>query len=119
MTNNGARSAKPCRRCATSFMLTDESVEMNGTSSVETIGAMNRASQVRRRARCAGWRTGSLTLAAVLMPMLGQAVERETQATIVKLYSYTQFGGGDIMVEVSTPATGCAKGFWISAADPG
>ncbi|MBL8271999.1 hypothetical protein [Steroidobacter sp.] len=38
---------------------------------------------------------------------------------IVKVYSYTQFGGGDIMVEVSTPAAGCTKGFWISATDPG
>jgi hypothetical protein len=93
---------------------------MNGTMTVEQHratddrGTMNNHARRRRSGR-RGWPL----LATLLVPMVGAAVERETQATIVKLYSYTQFGGGDIMVEVSTPATGCTKGFWVSAADPG
>lgn len=61
----------------------------------------------------------SVLLAAAMLPGSGVATERETLTTITRIYSYTTFGGGDVMVEVTTPATGCAKGFWLRATDPG
>jgi hypothetical protein len=68
-------------------------------------------------------RTHGATLACLLLvttiPLTGLATERETISTITKLYSYTQLGGGDIIVAVADPPTGCPQGFWLSPDDDG
>jgi hypothetical protein len=64
------------------------------------------------------WRL-ALLIGAALFPMLSTAAEREAIGTVTKLYSYTQFGGGDIMIEVSNPVAGCDRGYWLSPQDLG
>ena len=38
---------------------------------------------------------------------------------ITKIGGYTEYGGGDIILEVEEVALGCESGFWIGAEDPG
>ena len=47
------------------------------------------------------------------------AVLLSSPVTISTLYTYPQFGGGDVVVQVSQPLAGCESGFWLSASDPG
>lgn len=42
-----------------------------------------------------------------------------SETTISKIYTYTQYGGGDALVIVANPATNCADGFWLAPADAG
>lgn len=60
-----------------------------------------------------------LLMLAALIPCSVQATPRETVSTITKLYTYTQFGSGDIIVHLASPAAVCTKGFWLSPNDPG
>lgn len=57
--------------------------------------------------------------AATLLPLDAYSTNREVVGTITRLYSYTQFGGGDVVVEFSNVPTQCAQGFWLSASDGG
>lgn len=74
---------------------------------------------VRKRSWGQSVRMFSVLAAAALLPAVTVAAERETISTITRIYTYTQFGDGDVMVEVATPAPGCGKGFWLSPNDPG
>ncbi len=57
---------------------------------------------------------------AITSVFSASAAEQDANGiTITKIYSYTQFGGGDIQIYVSSPATNCAAGFWLSPHDPG
>ena len=64
------------------------------------------------------WRL-PLLIGTTLFSVLSTAAEREAIGTVTKLYSYAQYGGGDIMVEVSNPVAGCDRGYWLSPQDPG
>lgn len=52
------------------------------------------------------------------LPSQSHAASHESITTITRLYTYAEFGGGDVMIQVATPPAGCA-GFWLRATDPG
>ncbi len=59
-------------------------------------------------------------VASALFATASNGTDQTTiQTTITKVYTYTQFGGGDVLVVVENPATNCADGFWLSPADAG
>lgn len=45
--------------------------------------------------------------------------ETTAYTTVVSVYSFTQYGGGDVAVEVVAPAPTCSSGYWLKASDPG
>lgn len=82
--------------------------------------AVGNGNHVSRRSWEQTARALTLFLAAALLPGVSVATEREAITTIKAIYSYTQFGGGDVMVQVASPPAGCTKGFWLSGPnDPG
>jgi hypothetical protein len=56
---------------------------------------------------------------AVLCPCMAEATQREAITTIAAMYTYTQYGGGDVQILVANPVTGCSGGFWLKATDSG
>lgn len=64
-----------------------------------------------------GTRLCAILVSAVL-PCSAFATQKETISTISRLYTYTQFGSGDIVVQLADAAPGCT-GFWLSPADDG
>jgi hypothetical protein len=46
------------------------------------------------------------------------ATETTATASINRLISYNQYGGGDVVFTVDKPSAGC-HGYWITKADPG
>jgi hypothetical protein len=76
--------------------------------------------------RSSKFRRGSivLTLAAI-----GIAPIERAQATVVNnlyapaqvsfVYSYSEFGGGDVVFRLDTTLTGCEAGYWLRPTDPG
>lgn len=61
--------------------------------------------------------------AAVLMVAVScaaYAIDDWTVPTkITRIFSYNQFGGGDVVFTVANPTTNCPGGYWITKADPG
>jgi hypothetical protein len=47
------------------------------------------------------------------------AAQQNAITTVVNIYAYTQFGGGDVQVMVANPPAGCSDGFWLKASDEG
>ena len=47
------------------------------------------------------------------------AVVMAPNVTITTFYTYPQFGGGDVVIQVSQSVAGCEGGFWLSGGDPG
>lgn len=63
---------------------------------------------------------GSLVIPLLLAAFSSQAaVIAATNVTITTLYTYPQYGGGDVVIQVSLPLAGCESGFWLSGSDPG
>jgi hypothetical protein len=58
-------------------------------------------------------------LVSILAPGSGFATQQESISTITHLYAYTQYGGGDVVVQVASSAPVCTKGFWLSPDDDG
>ena len=56
---------------------------------------------------------------AMFFPFFAFGAERSTVTTVNGLWTYTQFGGGDVVVVVANPAPGCASGFWFKTSDAG
>jgi hypothetical protein len=52
------------------------------------------------------------------VPYVGAAQE-DSHGRIKNIYTYVQYGGGDIIVQVSNPSPNCGGGFWLSVEDPG
>lgn len=46
------------------------------------------------------------------------AAVTSSTTTIKEIYSYTVIGGGDVLLTLDTPPTGC-DGFWLDSSDPG
>ncbi len=60
-----------------------------------------------------------LTIIGLLMVASVNAAQEDSHGTITNIYSYTQYGGGDIQIQVSHPSPSCQGGFWLSPDDPG
>ncbi|WP_129777620.1 hypothetical protein [Peristeroidobacter soli] len=56
-------------------------------------------------------------LLVALLPCSTFATVRETITTIDRINALLQYGGGDIVIDVDTPVSGCTKGFWMSPSD--
>jgi hypothetical protein len=39
--------------------------------------------------------------------------------TLTQLWSYTDFGNGDVIFQVASPLASCQDGFWLRMTDPG
>lgn len=42
-----------------------------------------------------------------------------TNRAVTTMYTYTEYGGGDVTFQVDTPVPGCEGGLWMSPADAG
>jgi hypothetical protein len=47
------------------------------------------------------------------------AIVATYNVTITTFYTYPQYGGGDVVFQVSQPPAGCEGGFWLSPNDQG
>lgn len=47
------------------------------------------------------------------------ATESSSQSKINKLYSYSEYGGGDVIVKLSGNGPSCLAGYWLKKTDPG
>jgi hypothetical protein len=64
--------------------------------------------------------TGLLVAALLLTAFNAKAaIVAATNVTITSLYTYPQYGGGDVVIQISQPVAGCGGGFWLSGSDPG
>jgi hypothetical protein len=61
----------------------------------------------------------TIVLGILLAGASSAAQQNTIETTITKIYTYTQIGGGDVLVLVANPATNCADGFWLSPLDDG
>ncbi len=57
-----------------------------------------------------------LTLAPVKAAIVGSSTAKVTIAT---LYSYSDYGGGDVVFAITTVVPGCEAGYWLRPTDPG
>jgi hypothetical protein len=66
-----------------------------------------------------------MALAMAVLALLGtenaqaEVVASSGPVQIVGMTTYSTFGGGDVVFEISVPITGCGGGIWIRATDPG
>lgn len=69
--------------------------------------------------------TGTLRLIVVATALMScsisafSAIVGGQAATITALYTYPQYGGGDVVITVSPSLPGCESGFWANPSDPG
>lgn len=55
----------------------------------------------------------------VLFPFFSYAeIEESPEANIIKFQGYTEYGGGDVIFRLSSPAATC-KGYWLTKNHPG
>ncbi|MEP2103975.1 MAG: hypothetical protein ABJP02_17750 [Parasphingorhabdus sp.] len=55
-------------------------------------------------------------LAPTQAAIVGSSTEK---ATIATLYSYSDYGGGDVVFTITTAVPGCDAGYWLRPTDPG
>jgi len=70
----------------------------------------------------AGWRRARMlcAFAGLALAAAAHAVTIPAQVgEIMGVWIYTEYGGGDVVVEVQTPPSGCANGYWLRMSDPG
>ena len=59
-------------------------------------------------------------LLLVLLPCLSFAsIEHSAQSTVSKIYSYSTYGSGDVVVQLASNGASCNGGYWLKKADPG
>lgn len=58
-------------------------------------------------------------LIATIFPCVGFATPVEVNTGIISIHADATYGGGDVVVKVTNPATGCAAGFWLRNSDTG
>lgn len=63
-------------------------------------------------------RMAASCLLTVVATTSAQAAAVEYAGRIARLYTFTTFSSGDIVISVSNPPSGC-DGFWLRMSDPG
>lgn len=78
-----------------------------------------------QRSKCQ-FRRGLIALALTIVgiapigPAHGAVVNTlTTPAQISYVYSYSEFGGGDVVFRLETTLAGCDDGYWLRPTDPG
>ena len=68
----------------------------------------------------ARWFTIALTSGVLFSGTLAQAAITENPVGYVtRIYTYTDYGTGDVVFEVQNPPAACANGFWVRMSDVG
>lgn len=84
------------------------------------VHALSRASTPAERILVALRRAfGGMLLSAVAMPVMPAIVGDYTARKITEMYTYTEYGGGDVVFRVDVPIAGCEGGFWLRSTDAG
>jgi hypothetical protein len=61
-----------------------------------------------------------VAVAGMVTAMAAPAATTDNPVGLVTgIFSYTDYGGGDIIIVVQNPPPACQHGFWIRLADPG
>jgi hypothetical protein len=47
------------------------------------------------------------------------AAEGSPITNIAEIYSYSQYGGGDVVFSLKSPSANCGKGYWLKKSDLG
>ncbi|MEP2990313.1 MAG: hypothetical protein ABJN65_00960 [Parasphingorhabdus sp.] len=63
--------------------------------------------------------TASLFLGLTLSVPTQAAIVESSSALITSITSFSEYGGGDVVVKIANPVTGCEAGHWLRPADPG
>lgn len=56
---------------------------------------------------------------ALVAPASAALVGDYTSRKVTEVYTYEDFGGGDVIFRVDIPIVGCEGGFWLRPTDPG
>ena len=56
---------------------------------------------------------------AVVAFKLSAATEPSANSKIKELTSYTEYGGGDVIVKLEINGSNCTHGYWFKKSDPG
>ena len=64
---------------------------------------------------------GRITIiAGILATFIAHAATTDNPVGLITgMYSYTDYGTGDVVITVQTPPPACQHGFWIRMTDPG
>lgn len=56
-----------------------------------------------------------------LWPVAGDAavVGGYSQVRVTEVFTYAEYGGGDVIFKIDSPLPGCAGGIWMRPTDPG
>ena len=90
--------------------------------SAEVLVAKLRAPRAELKRRAMGFAlaaTAALVSASMSLPAQAVLVGDYANRTVIEVYTYPEFGGGDVTFRVNLPIVGCEGGFWIRASDPG
>jgi hypothetical protein len=55
----------------------------------------------------------------VALPAAGGVIGGYEPKVVTEVFSYTDYGGGDVIFRVNAPIRGCEGGFWLRPTDPG
>lgn len=58
-------------------------------------------------------------LCILLFATSASAYISTSDTTITTIYSYSEYGSGDVVFRVAAPLTDCEGGFWLKRSDPG
>jgi hypothetical protein len=47
------------------------------------------------------------------------SIQASPRSSIKKIISYTERGGGDVLVQLTKNGSHCSSGYWLSKSDPG
>ncbi len=56
------------------------------------------------------------TFAPTHAAIVGSSTDK---VTVTKLYSYSEYGGGDVVFAITTVVPGCEAGYWLRPTDAG
>lgn len=59
-----------------------------------------------------------LFLGAMNSPAIAALVDAHA-GEITTIYSFSEYGGGDVIINVQVPAATCSSGYWLRMSDPG
>ena len=59
-----------------------------------------------------------VSMAGVITPAIATVVDAQA-GEITSLYTYSEYGGGDVIITVQVPHANCAAGYWLRMSDAG
>ena len=65
------------------------------------------------------WFAALWSAALIVAAPAAMATVQSAPVTITRYVTFSDFGGGDVVIVPSSATAGCADGFWLRPADPG